>query len=441
MTPRRPTLSLAAYGLPAFGLEATVFMSSLYLVKFATGSLAIAPVVVGLILGIGRLWDAVSDPLVGYASDRTRTALGRRRPWMLVGAPLLAAAFAALWMEIGEPGSLTRVAAFALATLGFYSAVTLVAVPHAALGASLARAAHSRNRLFAARAIFKNLGLAAVLVALYQLERAPSVETAAVAVGLWLGGGAAAAITLGAWLLREPRADRAQPRSSIGAMRAIARHGGARRILAVLGLEELALGALLVVLPFVSEILLESPGRTALYLVAFVVPMTCSIPLWVRAGRALGEYRAWQRGNALQALGFLPLFFAGAGDELLVVAAAALIGIGHGAGRVLAMTALAVAADDDALQTGEAKEGLFYATATFVEKCAAGLAAFAVGAALHAAGFEAGSAATPATVGVLRVTASLVPALLITFSCALLGGAFAGRRIRAPWLPRPARGQ
>ena len=63
MTPRRPTLSLAAYGLPAFGLEATVFMSSLYLVKFATGSLAIAPVVVGLILGIGRLWDAVSDPL------------------------------------------------------------------------------------------------------------------------------------------------------------------------------------------------------------------------------------------------------------------------------------------------------------------------------------------------------------------------------------------
>ena len=42
-----------------------------------------APGVVGLMFAAGRIWDAVTDPAVGYLSDRTRTRLGRRRPWKI----------------------------------------------------------------------------------------------------------------------------------------------------------------------------------------------------------------------------------------------------------------------------------------------------------------------------------------------------------------------
>ena len=92
-----PNKTLVAYGLPAFALQATSWVVSLYLLKYATEVLWIAPALVGSILGASRVWDAISDPLIGYASDRTRMRIGRRRPWMLLGAPLLALAFAGLW--------------------------------------------------------------------------------------------------------------------------------------------------------------------------------------------------------------------------------------------------------------------------------------------------------------------------------------------------------
>jgi len=70
--------------------------------------------------------------------------------------------------------------------------------------------------------------------------------------------------------------------------------------------------------------------------------------------------------RSIEALGFVPLAWIGPGDQAVVVLAASCIGIGHGAGRVLSMSSLAEAADEDAARTGEAKEGLYFAASTFV---------------------------------------------------------------------------
>ena len=56
---------------------------SLYVMKFSTDVLLIAPAVMGAIFSLSRIWDAISDPLVGYLSDRTTLKLGRRRTWIL----------------------------------------------------------------------------------------------------------------------------------------------------------------------------------------------------------------------------------------------------------------------------------------------------------------------------------------------------------------------
>ena len=120
-------------------------------------------------------------------------------------------------------------------------------------------------------------------------------------------------------------------------------------------------------------------------------------------------------------MGFVPLAWIGPGDQAVVAMVAACIGIGHGAGRVFSMSMLAGAADEDTARSVEAKEGVYFATSTFIEKGASGLAAFAVGLSLQGSGFEAGAAAQPdATLGVLRVLASFVPARLLGLSCALL---------------------
>ena len=79
-----PLRTVLAYGLPAIGLSLPGILLGLYFFKFATDVLYVAPGVLGLLVGFSRLWDAVSDPVAGYYSDRTQLPMGRRRPWMLV---------------------------------------------------------------------------------------------------------------------------------------------------------------------------------------------------------------------------------------------------------------------------------------------------------------------------------------------------------------------
>ena len=68
-----------AFGAPAIGAGYMYLILSLYVMKFSTDVLLIAPAVMGAIFSLSRIWDAISDPLVGYLSDRTTFRWGRRR--------------------------------------------------------------------------------------------------------------------------------------------------------------------------------------------------------------------------------------------------------------------------------------------------------------------------------------------------------------------------
>ena len=71
------------YALPPVGAGYMFCLVTLYTMKFSTDVLLIAPALMGTIYGLSRFWDAISDPLVGYLSDKTKTGMGRRRPWLL----------------------------------------------------------------------------------------------------------------------------------------------------------------------------------------------------------------------------------------------------------------------------------------------------------------------------------------------------------------------
>ena len=77
---------LVTYALPVLPIAFMWNMLGFYFLKFSTDVLLLAPGAMGLAFGLSRIWDAFSDPLAGYWSDRTRTRLGRRRPWILLSA-------------------------------------------------------------------------------------------------------------------------------------------------------------------------------------------------------------------------------------------------------------------------------------------------------------------------------------------------------------------
>jgi GPH family glycoside/pentoside/hexuronide:cation symporter len=160
-----PRSIVLGYGVGELGIAGVEFFLRVYLVVYAVEGLGIPGSVAGIVLAVAVVWDAVTDPLMGEISDLTTHAVGRRRLWIGVGGPAAAGAFAALFL-IPAAGSETVWKALHL--LGLYlvcnTALTVLSVPHSALGGELTSVPDQRNRVFGWRFLFANLGLLAAVV-------------------------------------------------------------------------------------------------------------------------------------------------------------------------------------------------------------------------------------------------------------------------------------
>ena len=108
---------------------------------------------------MARVWDAISDPLVGNLSDRTTLTLGRRKSWLLGSAlPLLLFGVMAWVPPPGLEGPLLT-AWISVAIIGFYTAYTAFEVPHVALGAEISLDPLERNKIYGARQLSRALAM------------------------------------------------------------------------------------------------------------------------------------------------------------------------------------------------------------------------------------------------------------------------------------------
>ena len=151
-------LLIIDYNVPTIGVGFMFFLVSLYLMKFATDILLISPVMMGFIFGLSRIWDAITDPLAGYLSDRTNFSMGRRRPWMIVSAPFICFSFLMIWYQPVELSVEFASLWIAVAVLLFYSSMTAFNVPHRSLGAELSPNYHERTKVFGVRHVVWNCG-------------------------------------------------------------------------------------------------------------------------------------------------------------------------------------------------------------------------------------------------------------------------------------------
>lgn len=119
--------------------------------------LGVNPIYLGIAQMIPRLWDAISDPLAGFLSDNTRTRWGRRRPYILFGGIATGFFYAAIWYVPAGQTEYSILLNYLIATLVFYTAVTLYSVPLVALGYEMTRDYHERTRLFAYGSFIGNL--------------------------------------------------------------------------------------------------------------------------------------------------------------------------------------------------------------------------------------------------------------------------------------------
>ena len=159
---------LAAYGAGGIIPIALFNIAGILVGLMGNISLGLSAFWLGVILIIPRLWDAVSDPIIGHLSDNTRTRWGRRRPYLLIGGVLVSVTFVLMWwIPKGETvhswfPSESGFQAFQLvyilvSLLLFYTACTIFEIPHGALGMEITNDVHERTRLFSAKSFVGNL--------------------------------------------------------------------------------------------------------------------------------------------------------------------------------------------------------------------------------------------------------------------------------------------
>lgn len=140
------TVGMFVNNLQAAALPAMVVILNL--------GLGMDPVLVGLIGAIPRIFDAVSDPMLGYISDNSRTRWGRRRPFIFAGALTAGLIFAAMWQLPEGHSEGFYFWTFMTASILFFLAYTVYATPFVAFGYEMTADYHERTRLHA----FANTG-------------------------------------------------------------------------------------------------------------------------------------------------------------------------------------------------------------------------------------------------------------------------------------------
>ena len=143
---RIPFTRKVTYGLGAFVNNLLADSIGRMVIVLNLG-LGMNPALVGLLAALPRLTDAITDPLMGYISDNTRSRWGRRRPYIFCGAILVGIVYAVLWQLPEGKTESFYFWYFLGGSLIFYLAYTIFVTPWVALGYELTPDYHERTRL------------------------------------------------------------------------------------------------------------------------------------------------------------------------------------------------------------------------------------------------------------------------------------------------------
>ncbi len=351
--------------------------------NYLTDTVAIPAAAAGAAVMIGKLWDAVTDPAMGFISDRTRSRWGRRRPYLLFGSIPL---FLSMWFfftnpHIGNPIMATIWAAFALCLLN--TAYTVVNIPYSSLTPELTQDYHERSSLngyrFGFAVIGTILGAGAVLpiIGLFQTR-----DAGFSAVGAVLGIVMAVTALITFASVKEPDHSKT-PKPKEGFFEtflAVFKNKPYVIILLTYALNLTALNFVQGILVYYFKYLYNNEGATTLAMILLLVVAMVFIPVSVMVSKRIGKKRTYQISFLILSTACLGIFFLGHVLGMnFFLAMMVYAGIGIGFGYVAPWAMVPDTIEYDAVTTGKRKEGAFYGMWTFTSKVGTSLAIFMTG--------------------------------------------------------------
>ena len=403
---------LAAYGLLALPLAALTGPVFAALPTYFVSDLGMDQAAVGLALLLARLWDGVSDPLIGMASDRYGSSRRRRVLWMGAGLPLtILGAFGLFTL-----GPALTPLTIALWSILLYTGWTAMKLNHDAMGSELASDYGERTRITAWREGFGLIGglIAIVLLGWGVADGGPGLGPA---FGLlfWFVAGGLLLGAVGLALGPQPDPDEARAGFAWRDLVSILRDNRPLRVLAIsYFLTQLAAALPATLFLLFVEFVLGRPDLRAPFILTYFLCAVLGVPLWQWASRRIGKHKAWQLGMLITAVSFLPAIFFREGADICFALVCVATGVCLAADRVLPPAMQADVADIEKARSGRRPAGVLVAMLGLLSKLAYALAVGVAFAVLDRVGFSAtpGSNNSAAALTWLAVLYALLPALL-----------------------------
>lgn len=335
--------------------------------KYTEASLA----AIGTALFTVRLIESIMDPIAGYLSDRTRSKLGPRKPWMLVGGLLIPFSVYFLFNPSADVGALYFFVWYQLLLLTSWAAII---IPHRAWATELSRDYTERARIFTSLGVAYGLG--AVVFAIIPFT--PLSDTTELSpvnmsyVGWFLMGAFPIFVFTSTIFIPQGKTDytKASGIKLSEYIKAIAENRPFQWFLSAFIIGGVGQGIVLACIPFYIDVYLGLGRYFALVLLIVYVVAITTMPVWLQCIKAIGKHRSWAIGWGGAALLGLAMFLVpreGAGLPMLLM----LIGLYGTCSAVesfIPNSVLGDVIDYDTLKTGVNRAGLFNALMAFGAK-------------------------------------------------------------------------
>lgn len=356
---------LFAYGLLTMPLAMGGLVLLTYLPTFYAIDMGLGLAAVGAAAVLGRLFDVITDPFIGYLSDQTRSRFGPRKPWMAVG---VVGFCAATWIVMNPPDG-AGILYLALAGAAYFLFLTLLDVPYSSVGLELSSDTRERTTLASAKAGFQVAG--AILAGFFPLLLAVPVAEAMPIMALTIVALAITGFVLFAAFIPVPHRNATRPRlGTATALRFIAGQPRFRTLLVSFALVQTGNAFFSGLAVLYVTFILANPALIGLMIGLLFLATAAFLPLWHLLAKRIGKADTWKIGMVTSCVAFaaLPLF--GAGDTLAIAILFVLIGGTFGADAVMPTSILADIAYADEVAENRRQSGLYLAIKNAASKLA-----------------------------------------------------------------------
>ncbi|MBW2498674.1 MAG: MFS transporter [Deltaproteobacteria bacterium] len=413
------------YGLGDHSVNVALVALTMILPFYLTEVVGMKIGLAGLVPLVGRSVDALTDVWMGRLSDRTTWRAGRRRPYLLIGALPFSLTFAAIWAGPPIEREILQFTYYATVYALFSVSMTVVAVPYQALLPELTDDYHERTSLATFRSVSSILGTFVTLVCFKPLADALGGDATA-----WATSGAVLAI----WILlpwipiyrvtyersRGPGTPELDLREYL---RLLVENRTFRRLLGLFTLGRMAIDLPLALFLHYFTYVIGRPGDFTIMMASFLASVVVSMPFWLRLARGRDKATIYRFGCVGWIFG-LGCLFLNQPDwpRSLTFVFTCLAGIGYSAADMIPWSMVADVADEDEIQSGERREGLYVGVFTFVRKFAGAVGVALALNVLGWVGFRQGEENDAGVLWTLRALTALVPILFVVASARVARG-------------------